>query len=265
MRGFLAKITKGGKKDKRKSTRMGADFSGSEGASSTTSLPRSVLHIGVGGGNDREGRGTDVEGREVSQKNLRPDVEIAIHNGTSRKGSDVDGKKPDRSVDPPHPSLSAPSTSHGGEPEGAWIGLIQLLPLIVSPDNTDNSTIPDHPQEALGPDQNEPETTGEKESRWKSTASATAKLLLRGVSESADAFGPLKSVAGFLCYILENCEVQPSSSTCYLQHLPAFQRTKANEQAIESLAPRIDALSAILCAPVSDDAKEQPRRGELKR
>jgi hypothetical protein len=56
----------------------------------------------------------------------------------------------------------------------------------------------------------------EKESGWKSTASATAKLLLRGVRDSADAFGPLKSVAGGLCFVLDNCEVQPSSRI----HLP---------------------------------------------
>ena len=42
---------------------------------------------------------------------------------------------------------------------------------------------------------------------WKSTASASAKLLLRGVRDTADAFGPLKSVAGGLCFILENYEV----------------------------------------------------------
>ena len=42
---------------------------------------------------------------------------------------------------------------------------------------------------------------------WKSTASSSAKLVLRAVRESADAFGPLKSVAGGLCFILENCEV----------------------------------------------------------
>jgi len=42
---------------------------------------------------------------------------------------------------------------------------------------------------------------------WTSTAAASAKLLLRGVRDSADAFGPLKSVAGGLCFILENCEV----------------------------------------------------------
>jgi hypothetical protein len=62
-------------------------------------------------------------------------------------------------------------------------------------------------------------TTEEKESGWKSTASATAKLLLCGVRDSADAFGPLKSVAGGLCFVLENCEVQPSSCIPYPQRL----------------------------------------------
>jgi len=47
----------------------------------------------------------------------------------------------------------------------------------------------------------------ENKSDWKSTASASAKLLLRGVRDSADSFGPLKSVAGGLCFIPENCEV----------------------------------------------------------
>ena len=47
---------------------------------------------------------------------------------------------------------------------------------------------------------------------WKSTASSSAKLVLRAVRDSADAFGPLKSVAGGLCFILENCEVRHLSS-----------------------------------------------------
>ena len=53
-------------------------------------------------------------------------------------------------------------------------------------------------------------SAGADESRpgWKSTASSSAKLVLRGVRDSADAFGPLKSVAGGLCFILENYEVQ---------------------------------------------------------
>ena len=48
----------------------------------------------------------------------------------------------------------------------------------------------------------------ENRSDWKSTVSASAKLLLRGVRDSADAFGPLKSIAGGLCFILENYEVR---------------------------------------------------------
>ena len=52
---------------------------------------------------------------------------------------------------------------------------------------------------SAAPDENKPD--------WGSTASASAKLLLRGVRDSADAFGPLKAVAGGLCFILENCEV----------------------------------------------------------
>ena len=52
------------------------------------------------------------------------------------------------------------------------------------------------------------DAVNESESDWKATASASAKLLLRGVSSSSEAFGPLKSVAGGLCFILENCEVR---------------------------------------------------------
>ena len=41
-----------------------------------------------------------------------------------------------------------------------------------------------------------------------SVASSSAKLVLRAVRDSADAFGPLKPVAGGLCFILENFEVR---------------------------------------------------------
>ena len=53
---------------------------------------------------------------------------------------------------------------------------------------------------SAGVDENRPD--------WGSTASSSAKLVLRAVRDSADAFGPLKSVAGGLCFILENCEVR---------------------------------------------------------
>ena len=105
----------------------------------------------------------------------------------------------------------------------------------------------------------------ENKSNWKSAASAKAKLLLRGVRDSADAFGPLKSVAGGLCFILENYEVRSSSHIHHPLRLQAHQRTKANKQAIESLAPRVKALAELLCAPVPQgDAKEQERRKRLE-
>ena len=50
--------------------------------------------------------------------------------------------------------------------------------------------------------------TDENRAGWKSSASSSAKLVLRAVRDSSDAFGPLKSVAGGLCFILENCEVR---------------------------------------------------------
>ena len=65
------------------------------------------------------------------------------------------------------------------------------------------------PHVAAGGDSDRGEDGDEAYSNWKSTTSAAAKLLLRGVKDSAAVFGPLQSVAGGLCFILENCEVLP--------------------------------------------------------
>ena len=90
-----------------------------------------------------------------------------------------------------------------------WTLSPRLLCLIILLHNADASVVPDHTQKESLPDDNtEPNATAdEKKSSWGSTAYATAKLLLYGVRDSADAFGPLKSVAGGLCFILENYEV----------------------------------------------------------
>jgi len=82
-----------------------------------------------------------------------------------------------------------------------------------SADNTGTSTVSDHVPATPHHDKSgEPSAAAdETKSNWKSTASATAKLLLYGVRDTADAFGPLKSVAGGLCFILENCEVRSPS------------------------------------------------------
>ena len=136
-----------------------------------------------------------------------------------------------------------------------------------STDKMGTSTISDHVPATLHHDESgEPSpVANENKSNWKSTASATAKLLLRGVRDTADAFGPLKSVAGGLCFILENCEVRsPSRIRCLV--LTGPQQSRANTRAIESLAPRVRALAKSLCAPVSEgDVKEGSRRIDLKR
>ena len=104
-------------------------------------------------------------------------------------------------------------------------------PLIVSSASIAVSAVPEPVQEALHPNKSVPNIADENKSDWKSTASATAKLLLRGVKDSADAFGPLKSVAGGLCFILDNCEVWPPSHARYPERL---QMVPANESKWES-------------------------------
>jgi len=48
--------------------------------------------------------------------------------------------------------------------------------------------------------------------------------------------------------------------------LQVSQQTEANTRAIESLAPRVEALTELLCAPVTEgDVKEGSRRKVLER
>ena len=92
--------------------------------------------------------------------------------------------------------------------------------------NTGKPLVSDQPPPVLNTGQNirlEPSNTAvqqsavdESESKLLSLASSGAKLFLRGVKESADAFGPLKAVAGGLCFILENCEVWTPCIVDYL-------------------------------------------------
>ena len=86
--------------------------------------------------------------------------------------------------------------------------LFSVLHLIGPTDNTGSTTIPNQVQGALSSGQVEQNATDENIFElWKSTASATAKLLLHAAKESADAFPPLKSAVGGLCFILDNYEV----------------------------------------------------------
>jgi hypothetical protein len=73
--------------------------------------------------------------------------------------------------------------------------------------------------------------TDGNESDWKSIVSSTAKTLLRGVRDSADAFPPLKSVAGGLCFVLENCEVRsPSPSATHKAYRCPSERRQTNRR-----------------------------------
>ena len=96
-----------------------------------------------------------------------------------------------------------------------------------STDNVDASIVSDHVPVPLHRDKSgKPSAAAdENKSNWKSTASSTAKLLLRGVRDSADAFGPLKSVAGGLCFIVENYEVWSPSRIRW----PTLTGAPANE------------------------------------
>ncbi|KAF9645378.1 WD40 repeat-like protein [Thelephora ganbajun] len=196
---------------RRGTERVGAEASG-ERVGPSNSLPRPEPHVGAGGGDNREGSGANAGGRQV------------------------------RSIDQPQPESIPADGGDGDQQRGE-------TDVIVPSDDLDTATDPGHVPEVPHSDESAPSITAEeKKSNWKSTAYYTARLLLLGVSESASAFGPLKSVAGGLCFILENCE-----------------HTMANRRAIESLAPRVKALSESLCAPVSEgDANERERRKTLE-
>jgi hypothetical protein len=278
---------------KHKPGRTGPD-AGGETIDAAGSLPRPEPHVVVGGGSDQGGSGANAVGEQVFPANqpLRPGEPVlapggggeddqgggeagvdgregsqrrSVGSGPGRDGDGADGG----TVEQVHPSPSTPPLVQSGNPDGTRTQLFWFQPLIVPSNNVlDTSTAPDHVPGVLGPDKTVESnvTPDEKKSDWKSTASATAKLLLRGVRDSSDAFGPLKSVASSLCFILENCKVRSSSRIHYPQRLRMPQRMKVNKQAIELLAPRIKALSTSLCAPVSEGGdQEATRREELGR
>ena len=62
--------------------------------------------------------------------------------------------------------------------------------------------------------------TGDKQQNKKSTISVAAKSVLYHIKESPRAYPPLKSIAGYLWYILDSSDVRPSSPTFKLKDLP---------------------------------------------
>ena len=117
-----------------------------------------------------------------------------------------------------------------------------------------------------GSGETQQDAMGDDKEDWESTVSDAAKLLLRTVRDSTDVFPPLKSIAGGLCSILENCEVWFTSYVLFKPRCSQLsQRAQGNRRTIESLAPRLKSLAESLCAPVSEgDRKERLRRITLK-
>ena len=175
---------------------------------------------------DPQSNEADVGGKEADHggSRLDPDVKIAAGSGPSRE---------DKRAHSPPPVTSIPLKQ---EPDSTWTVSPRLLYLIVPLHNADASAAPDRTQKELSPDENTESnaTASDKKSNWKSTAYASAKLLLRGVRDSADAFGPLKSVAGGLCFILENCEVwsSPMYTIEILISTPANEGERANNRVV---------------------------------
>ena len=276
--------------------RTGANASG-DTVDTASSLPRPVPHIAASGSHNREdnrggadkqqirsadrsptpgvpepvparrsndsqmGVEEDADGGEVSQRYLHPCPDM-VGSEPDQKGNGADGEEVGRV----YPTSSTPSFTHIGKPGGMRTWLFQLPPLIILSENTGTSTGPNHLPEVLHPNESSELSAAADDDKldWKSTASATAKLLLRWAKDSADAFGPLKSVTGSLCFILENFEVCPLY-TNFLQCLQLPQQTKANKQAIESLAYRIEESAGTLHAPIHwGDIREESRRNALE-
>ena len=206
------------------------------------------------------GRGHDTEGSETGQSSrLHLEAEDAVESAPGQEGNDGEVKN----IVQVAPPTSAPLIDNGKPNSERTKSFLFLSPNRFSSERSGFYNYRSCPRGSFS-QQERTEHRRKNKSNWKSTAFATAGLFLRGVRDSADAFGPLKSVAGGLCFILENSEVRPLFHAKHLHRLEAFQRTKANTQAIESLAPRIKALYVSLCTSTSrGDPREQERRVKL--
>jgi len=181
---------------------------GSEGSRPGDSLPVSLSMAEL----EREPRGSDdyTAQHEHGQKGLHPQAHEQAGRRSSQERGDVDGKRVDR-ADPPRSESDierrtpTPSILQDGEPESMWTAPFQPPPLT---DDADNSAIPGSVRVGA--------VTSKDRSDWKRTTSSAAKLFLRTVKEVSDAFPPLKSVAGGLCAILDNCEVR-STFVCLIR------------------------------------------------
>ena len=169
----------------------------------------------------------DADEEEVGQRDSGsgPDVGVAAGSGPGRE---------DKRTYPPWPITSMP---YKQEPNSTWALSPRSLCLTIPLRNIDASVVSDHAQKGLLPEENtKSDAATNKKPSWKATTFATAKLLLRGVTDSADTFGPLRSVAGGLCFILENCEVwlSPARAIAALTGIPANERERADDRLVST-------------------------------
>jgi len=205
----------------------GVDVSG-EGVCSTDRPPQSdgTEPVPAGGREgDQAGGGVDVGGEEVTQRCSPPhsDIQIVAESGPGRAGGDASEEEEEQF----HSCSSTPSTPRSREPDCASTRLFPLLPLIVPPDRIE---VPAIPSCVLGPPRSGESidlglTADESKSDRGSNMSAMAKLLC-GVRDSANSFGPLRSIARDLCLILEYCEVCPPSYVFNLGYLQPFSKQR---------------------------------------
>lgn len=258
---------------KRGSGRTGAGVYG-KGVNPASPPPRAEPPVVAGGRHNRDGNEANAGERRVrsTDRLQRPDEPeyVPAHgsesdqerSGRDRDGNDGEGKRVERV----YPSPSTALISHSGAPDSTWAWLFRSLSLIIPSDSVDTSVSLDCATAVPRPNESDERSVAVDENKpgWKSNVFTTAELL-RGVRDSADAFSPLKSVVGGLCFILENYEVRSSSTSTIHNAYGCPQRTEANKPAIQSLAPRVKELAELLCTPVSEgDVEEQERRTRLE-
>jgi len=139
--------------------------------------------------------------------------------------------------------------------------IIQVAALI-APSGIIDTTVPDKAPEVSHPGESVKLSAAADETTLDGST-ATIKLLCV-VKNSANGFSPLKSVAGGLCLVLGNCKVWSHSHRLGSQYSQSSKQTKVDEQAIESLAPRVKVLFESLCAPIPlGDVDEEERERKL--
>jgi len=148
---------------------------------------------------EREPGGSDdyTVRQERGQRGLHPHAYERAGPESGQERTDGGGKKAGPRSKSDVRRTPTPSILQDPESESTWAAPFQSPPLT---DDAANPAVP-------GPIRVDASTSKEK-SEWKYTVSSAAKLTLRTVKEASDAFPPLKSVAGGLCAILDNCEVR---------------------------------------------------------